>query len=179
MNSESMKKIQESHQDCVNGTYSERPMVEMVIPSMLDPTLTPKDSKHLVAQLFVMYSPNNLKNGQWDQETKQKFIQNTYRIIEEYAPGFTDLVLHEDVLFPPDLEQIFGLTGGNIFHGAIDLHNLFANRPQPNYANYSGPFNGLWRCGSSTHPGGGVMGAAGRNCALKMLKSGKFPKQAY
>lgn len=72
----------------MNGKYSQKPMVEMVIPSMLDPTLTPKDSKHLVAQLFVMYSPNTLKDGQWDQETKEKFKDNTYKVIEEYAPGF-------------------------------------------------------------------------------------------
>lgn len=104
-------------------------MVEMVIPSMLDPTLTPKDSNHLVAQLFVMYSPNTLKNGQWDDSTKEKFKKATYDVINEYAPGFSDLIVHEDVLFPPDLEKIFGLTGGNIFHGAIDLHNLFVNRP--------------------------------------------------
>ena len=76
-----------------------------------------------------MYSPHNLKEGTWDTKTKAKFKKATYDVIDSYAPGFSGSILHEDVLFPPDLEEIFGLTGGNIFHGAIDLHNLFVNRP--------------------------------------------------
>lgn len=174
MNSESIDQIHESYMDSVNGRYSENPMVEMVIPSLLDPTLTPEGSNHVVAQLFVMYSPNTLKDGQWDEDTKQRFKDLTYKVIDSYAPGFSDSIVHEDVLFPNDLEEIFGITGGNIFHGAVDLHNLFINRPQPNYSNYEGPFTGMWRCGSSTHPGGGVMGAPGRNCALKMVADKKF-----
>jgi phytoene dehydrogenase-like protein len=80
-------------------------------------------------------------------------------------------VVHEDVLFPPDLERIFNLTGGNIFHGALSLNNLFFSRPMPKYSNFTTPFKNLYTCGSGNHPGGGVMGSPGRLCALKVLES--------
>lgn len=85
--------------------------------------------------------------------------------MEEYAPGFTKSVIHEDILFPPDLEEVFGLTGGNIFHGALSLNSLFFSRPMPGYSDYKSPYKNLFMCGSGTHPGGGVMGAPGRLCA--------------
>lgn len=144
----------------------------MVIPSMLDPTLTPPNSEKLVANMFVQYAPYTLKNGQkWDENNKNRFIKNTFDVIDEYAPNFSESVEFKDVLFPPDLENIISMTGGNIFHGALDFNNIFFTRPMPNYAGYKWPISGLWSCGSSNHPGGGVMGAPGRNCALKFLSS--------
>lgn len=173
INSESMQELHASYVDCYNGTFSKRPMVEMVIPSMVDPTLTPEGSEKLVCNLFVQYAPNTLGNGQvWDEENRNQFIKNTYDVIDEYAPNFSKSVEFQDVLFPPDLERILGMTGGNIFHGALDFNNVFFSRPMPNYANYESPVKGLWSCGSANHPGGGVMGAPGRNCALRLLKHG-------
>lgn len=173
INSESMQQIHEAYADCFNGNFSKRPMVELVIPSMLDPTLVPADSERLVANMFVQYAPNTLSGGRkWDDDNKNKFIQNTFDVIDEYAPNFSKSVEFKDVLFPPDLEKIINMTGGNIFHGALDFNNVFFSRPMPNYANYEWPVKGLWSCGSSNHPGGGVMGAPGRNCALRLLSKG-------
>lgn len=90
-------------------------------------------------------------------------------MIEEYAPGFRESIVHEDVLLPQDLERELNLTGGNIFHGALNLNNLFFARPIPGYSDYTTPFKNLFTCGSGNHPGGGVMGAPGRLCALKIL----------
>ena len=113
-----------------------------------------------------------MKDGKsWDKESRAEFIKNTYNVVEEYAPGFSKSVVHEDILFPPDLEEIFGLTGGNIFHGALSLNSLFFSRPMPGYSNYNSPFGNLYMCGSGAHPGGGVMGAPGRSCALQVLDS--------
>jgi phytoene dehydrogenase-like protein len=157
------------------GKYSKRPYVEMVIPSIHDKTLTPAGSEKLVALLFVQYSPTKLGLGKdkfdWTEEHRKQFISNTYSVMDEYAPNFSSSVVHEDILFPPDLERIFGLTGGNIFHGSIGLDSIYFNRPMAKWANYKSPVEGLWRCGAGTHPGGGVMGAPGRNCAKKIIKS--------
>jgi len=93
--------------------------------------------------------------------------------IDNYAPGFSNTVEFCDMLTPPDLEEIFGLTNGNLFHGAMTLNALYAARPAPGYNSYKTPIKGLYRCGASAHPGGGVMGAPGRNSALTILKDRK------
>lgn len=168
-----MQDIHDAYVDCFNGNFSKRPMVEMVIPSMLDPTLTPAGAEKLVCNMFVQYAPNKLSGGRtWDDKNKEQFIKNTFDVIDEYAPNFSKTVEFKDVLFPPDLERIINMTGGNIFHGALDFNNVFFSRPMPGYARYKSPVKGLWSCGSSNHPGGGVMGAPGRNCALNILNSG-------
>ena len=172
INSESMEKVHDAYVDCFNGTFSKRPMVEMVIPSMLDPTLTPKNSNKLVAAMFVQYAPYTLKGRRWDDDAKNEFIKNTFDVIDEYAPNFSKSVEFKDVVFPTDLEKVLNMTGGNIFHGALDFNNVFFSRPMPNYSNYQWPIKGLWSCGASNHPGGGVMGAAGRNCAINLLRNG-------
>lgn len=82
-------------------------------------------------------------------------------------------MVHEDILFPPDIEEIFGMTGGNIFHGALSLNSLFFSRPMPGFSSYTTPYSNLFMCGSGVHPGGGVMGAPGRSCALKILEQVK------
>jgi len=173
INTENMEAIHEAYVDYFNGTFSKRPVVEMAILSVLDPTLTPPGSEKLVAVMFVQFAPYNLKGGRkWDQEAREEFIKNTFDIIDEYAPNFSQCVEFKDVLFPPDLQEILNLTGGNIFHGALDFNNVFISRPMPNHTGYQWPVKGLWSCGSSNHPGGGVSGAPGRNCALKVLKAG-------
>ena len=152
--------------DAANGEVCKRPMVEMVIPSIFDASLNKTGDDNIIATLFIQYAPTKLKNGKdWDEASRKQFLDNTYNTIEEYAPGFRKTVVHEDMLLPPDLERIYGLTGGNIFHGALSINNLFFSRPTPGFANFNTPFNNLFMCGSGQHAGGGVMGGPGRLCA--------------
>lgn len=174
INSEHMDDIHEAYQDGERGQICRRPMVEMVIPSILDDSLNKTGDGNLIASLFVQYAPTKLANGRgWDDEARNEFIDNTYKVIEEYAPGFRESIVHQDVLLPPDLERIFGLTGGNIFHGALGINNLFFSRPMPGYANFNTPYKNLFMCGSGGHAGGGVMGVPGRLCAQKVIESVK------
>lgn len=144
---------------------SSRPVIEMTLPSSLDTTIAPK-GKH-VASLFVQYAPYDLdpKVGSWEDEGfKNAFADRVFGIIDEKAPGFSSSILGRDLLSPLDLERVFGLHGGNIFHGSLGLHQLAYARP-----GYRTPLPGLYLCGAGTHPGGGVMGAPGRNCARVVL----------
>ena len=102
---------------------------------------------------------------------REQMRERAIGAIEEVAPGFRDSIEHVEVLAPPDLERIFGLTGGNIFHGAMTPDRLLMMRPVPDWARYRTPLAGLWMCGSGTHPGGGVMGAPGRNAAREITAS--------
>ena len=146
-------------------------MVELVIPSILDNSLNKKNDGNLVATMFVQYAPTKLAGGRdWTEADREQFVKNTFDTIEEYAPGFSASVVHKDVLLPPDLERIFGLTGGNIFHGALSVNNLFFSRPMPGFANFNTPFKNLFMCGSGQHAGGGVMGVPGRLCALEVIE---------
>jgi len=164
-----LQHIEEAYRDSLLGKSSERPIIEMTIPSSLDKTVAPS-GKH-VAQLFVQYTPYHLSQGSWvDPRTKEVFADRVFDVIEEYAPGFKKSVVGRDILSPYDLETIFGLTGGNIFHSAMGLDQLFWFRPAPGFANYRSPIQNLYLCGAGTHPGGGVMGACGRNAARRVLK---------
>lgn len=120
--------------------------------------------------LFVQYTPYALAKGSWDDPgVKDEFADRVFQVIEEFAPGFTASVLARDVLSPLDLERIFGLSGGNIFHGAMGLDQLFWLRPAPGWSRYRTPLRGLYLCGAGAHPGGGIIGAAGRNAARAVL----------
>eukprot|EP01117_Protostelium_nocturnum_P019895 TRINITY_DN8736_c0_g1_i1.p1 TRINITY_DN8736_c0_g1~~TRINITY_DN8736_c0_g1_i1.p1 ORF type:complete len:607 (+),score=254.82 TRINITY_DN8736_c0_g1_i1:123-1943(+) len=164
----SIKDIQDAHADYLSGIPSRRPVIEMTIPSSLDNTLAPEG--HHVASLFVQYAPYHLKGkGAWEDSDRDQFCKTVFDLIDEYAPGFSSLVKHREVLAPPDLERIFGLTGGNIFHGAVSLPQLYFNRPvMGGYSRHNTPIEGLWLCGSGSHPGGGVTGLPGRNCAREV-----------
>ncbi|MCA9072622.1 MAG: NAD(P)/FAD-dependent oxidoreductase, partial [Planctomycetaceae bacterium] len=148
------------------GKPSEHPIVEMTIPSAVDRTLAPEG--HHILSLFVQYAPYHLKEGHWD-DIKESFAESCLEEIARFAPNVPGSVLHRQILSPVDLERIFGLTGGNIFQGAMPLHQLFNLRPVPGWSDYCTPIKGLYICGSCAHPGGGVMGACGRNCAREML----------
>jgi phytoene dehydrogenase-like protein len=139
----------------------------MTIPSALDHTLCPKG--HHILSLFVQYAPYKLAEGTWDDQLKDDFADRCLEEIARYAPNVPGSVLHRQILSPLDLERTFGLTGGNIFQGAMPLHQLFNLRPVPGWSDYRTPIQGLFLCGSAAHPGGGVMGACGRNCAREML----------
>jgi phytoene dehydrogenase-like protein len=151
------------------GTLPERPMVEMTLPSALDRTLAPA-GRH-VASLFVQHAPFALAGGGWEVE-RDRFADRVFALVDEVAPGFSESVVHREVLAPPDLERVFGLTGGNIFHGAMTLDRLAFMRPLPGWARHRTPLPGLYLCGAGTHPGGGVMGACGRNAARVVLRDG-------
>jgi len=148
------------------GELPERPMVELTLPSVLDDGLAPDG--HHVASMFVQYAPHDLDAAAWDAQ-RDRFADRVFAMVDEVAPGFSERVVHREVLAPPDLERIFGLTGGNIFHGAMGLDRLAFMRPFAGWARYRTPIDGLYLCGAGTHPGGGVMGACGRNAAAVIL----------
>jgi phytoene dehydrogenase-like protein len=169
--------IERAFDDAKYGQPSRTPILECTIPSVVDPTVAPA-GKHLMS-MFIQYAPYKLKGGNsngspgsapsWD-ELRDPFADRCFDLLNEYAPNFKSSVLDRQVLTPFDLERTFNLTGGNIFQGAMSLHQLFFNRPVPGFGNYRTPIRGLYLCGSAAHPGGGVMGAAGRNAAREILR---------
>jgi phytoene dehydrogenase-like protein len=148
------------------GEFSRRPYIDMVIPTLTDPSVAPP-GKHILS-CFVQYAPYKLASGTWDDQ-REAFGDTVIDTIAEYAPNIRDIILHRQVLTPLDIEREFGLTEGNIFQGELTLEQLFFGRPVAGWANYTTPIRGLWMCGSATHPGGGIMGAPGRNAALRIL----------
>jgi phytoene dehydrogenase-like protein len=161
--------IERAYDDAKYGRWADNPMLECTMATALDDSLAPP-GKHILS-MFVQYAPYHLKGTTWEQE-KDRFADRCFDIMEEYAPGFKDSVLHRIVIPPPDMEKLWGITGGNIMHGAMSLHQMFSFRPVGGYANYRTPIRGLYLCGAGTHPGGGVMGACGYNAAREMLRDG-------
>jgi len=148
--------------------FAQAPIVEMLIPSVIDPYLAPEGAH--VASLFCQHVSPELPDGRsWD-EAKETTADLMIGCVDRYAPGFADLVLGRKVLSPLDLEREFGLTGGDIFHGQLTLNQLFSARPALGFAAYRGPLKGLYHCGSGAHPGGGVTGAPGHNAARAVLE---------
>jgi phytoene dehydrogenase-like protein len=161
--------IERAYDDAKYGRWAENPMLECTMATALDDSLAPP-GKHILS-MFVQYAPYHLKGTTWEQE-KDRFADRCFDVMEEYAPGFKASVLHRMVISPPDMEKLWGITGGNIMHGAMSLHQMFSFRPIGGYANYRTPIRGLYMCGAGTHPGGGVMGACGYNAAREMLRDG-------
>ena len=166
--SDSLDYLERGYDDWKEGRWSREPFLDIVIPSLTDPTMAPP-GKHYMS-VFVQYAPPTLADGPWTPEKRDAFGDTVIRTIEAHAPGFRDLILHAQVRTPADLEVEVGLTEGNIFHGELTLDQLLFNRPLPGYAQYRGPLAGLYMCGSSTHPGGGVMGAPGANAAREIIR---------
>jgi phytoene dehydrogenase-like protein len=165
--SPSVEYMERAYDDAKYGRYSRRPYIDVVIPSLTDPSIAPP-GKHVMS-CFVQYAPYHLKEGTWDDQ-RDAFGDTVVDTIAEYAPGFRDIILHRQVVTPLDLEREWGLTEGNIFQGELTLEQLFFLRPAPGWAQYRTPIRNLYMCGSATHPGGGIMGAPGRNAARMMLK---------
>jgi phytoene dehydrogenase-like protein len=159
--------VERAWDDAKYGRPSERPLLELTVPTMYDPSLAPP-GKHIMG-IFLQYAPYTLREGTWD-ELREPFGDRVIALIDEYAPGFSSKIEHRQVLSPLDLERRFGITGGNIFHGEMSLDQMFVMRPVAGWARYRTPVKGLFLCGSGAHPGGGVMGAPGYNCAREMLK---------
>ncbi|HEV2113552.1 MAG TPA: NAD(P)/FAD-dependent oxidoreductase, partial [Terriglobales bacterium] len=165
--SPSVEYMERAYDDAKYGHFSRRPYIDMVIPSLTDPSVAPP-GKHVLS-CFVQYAPYKLKDGTWDQK-KEEFGDNVVNTIAEYAPNIKDLIIGRQVVTPLDLEREWGLTEGNIFQGELSLEQLFFLRPVPGWAQYRTPIKNLYMCGSATHPGGGIMGAPGRLAAMQILK---------
>jgi phytoene dehydrogenase-like protein len=159
--------MERAYFDARTGGWSAQPIIEMLIPSTLDETLAPR-GQH-VASLFCQHVAPQLPNGDsWDQH-RERVADLMIQTVDSYAPNFKYSVLGRQIMSPLDLERTFGLTGGDIFHGALSLDQLFSARPVLGHGNYRGPLPGLYMCGSGTHPGGGVTGAPGHNSAREVL----------
>jgi phytoene dehydrogenase-like protein len=160
--------LETAYDDAKDGSFSRRPYLNVVIPSLLDPTMAPP-GKHVMS-IFVQYAPYDLAGGAASWPTQREaFGDAVVDTLAQYAPGLKEAVLHRQILTPWDLEQQFGLTEGNIFHGELTLDQILFQRPHPAAARYRTPVRNLWLCGSGAHPGGGVMGAPGGLCAKTML----------
>ncbi len=166
--SDLLERMERAYDDWKAGIWSRDPILDTMIPTLLDPTMTPP-GKHFMS-VFVQYCPPRVKGREWTDEDRDGFGATVIDQIDEYAPGFRDLILHAEVRTPRELETEVGLTEGNIFQGELTFDQLLFNRPVPGAAQYRSPIRGLWMCGSSTHPGGGVMGAPGRNAAAEILR---------
>jgi phytoene dehydrogenase-like protein len=164
--SPSVDYMERAYDQAKYGEFSRRPYIDMVIPTLTDPSVAPP-GKHILS-CFVQYAPYKLKEGTWDDQ-RAAFGNTVVDTIAEHAPNIKNIILHKQVLTPVDLEREFGLTEGNIFQGELTLEQLFFLRPAPGWAQYETPVRKLWMCGSATHPGGGIMGAPGRNAARRIL----------
>jgi phytoene dehydrogenase-like protein len=164
----SLDYIERAFDDAKYGKPSQMPILECTIPSVVDQSVAPP-GKHLMS-MFVQYAPYKLQGESWDT-LGNEFADRCLGLLNDYAPNFQRSVIARQVLTPLDLERTFSLTGGNIFQGAMSLHQMFAFRPVPGFAGYRTPFRGLYLCGSAAHPGGGVMGAAGANAAREILRT--------
>ena len=164
--SPSVEYMERAYDEAKYGRYSRRPYIDIVIPSLTDPSVAPP-GKHVMS-CFVQYAPYHLAKARWD-EHREAFGDTVVNTIAQYAPNIKDIILHRQVVTPLDLEREWGLTEGNIFQGELTLEQLFFLRPAPGWARYTTPIKGLYLCGSATHPGGGIMGAPGRNAARVMM----------
>jgi phytoene dehydrogenase-like protein len=164
--------MERAYDDAKYGNFSARPYIDMIIPTLVDPSMAPP-GKHIIS-CFVQYAPYTLADGlgTWDDQ-KDAFGEAVLSTIEERVPKIRDLILHMQVQTPLDIERTVGLSEGNIFQGELSLEQLFFNRPVPGWARYKTPVRGLYMNGSATHPGGGIMGANGRLAALEVLKDTK------
>ncbi len=170
---DSMERMERAYDDWKAGTWSKDPYVDMLIPTLNDPTMAPP-GKHFMS-VFVQYCPHQIEGRRWTTEERDAFGQTVIDQIANYSPDFKDLILHAEVRTPQDIEDEIGITEGNIFHGELTMDQLLFNRPVPGYAQYRTPIDGLYMCGSSTHPGGGVMAAPGANAAREILSDLKRP----
>jgi phytoene dehydrogenase-like protein len=149
------------------GDYSPAPYMDITIPSLLDPALTPAGAH--VMSVYVQYAPYTLRNGDWNSR-REDFGDTVVNALSDYAPNLKELILARQVITPLDLEEIYGLSGGHIHHGEQSLDQFFTFRPVIGWAQYRTPIKGLYLCGAGTHPGGGVTGGPGANAAREMIK---------
>ena len=164
---DSLERMERAYDDWKDGTFSKDPYVDMIMPSMIDPTMAPP-GKHIMS-CFVQYCPHQIEGREWTEPEKEEFAKTVIDSMANYSPDLKSLILHYEVRTPQDIEEEIGITEGNIFHGELTMDQLLFNRPVPGYAQYRAPVSGLYMCGSSTHPGCGVMAAPGANAAMEIL----------
>jgi phytoene dehydrogenase-like protein len=169
--SPSVDYMERAYDQAKYGRFSERPYIDMVIPSLTDPSVAPP-GKHVMS-CFVQYAPYDLRDEHgtrlnWDDH-RDAFGDAVIDAIAEHAPNIRNIIEHRQILTPLDIEREFGLSEGNIFQGELSLEQLFFLRPAPGWAGYKTPIRKLYMCGSATHPGGGIMGAPGMNAALRVI----------
>lgn len=165
---ETLEVVEKGYDDAKYGKPSETPILEITMPTSVDETIAPS-GKHIMS-MFVQYAPYKLKEGlHWDN-IKESFADRCVEVLAEYAPNVPQAIEHRQVLSPLDLERVYGITGGNIMQGAMNFNQLFLMRPIPGWADHRCPIRGLYLCGAASHPGGGVMGACGRNAAVEILR---------
>jgi phytoene dehydrogenase-like protein len=174
--SPSIDYIERAYDDAKYGQISKRPYLDMIFPSMIDPGMAPP-GQHVMS-CFVQYAPYDLDGG-WDPSPgsgqahpRDELGEAVISTIEEYAPNIRECIVGMQVISPKDIERIAGITGGNIFHGELLLHQIFFLRPTPQWADFRTPLKGYYFGASGAHPGGGVMGAAGMLAAKEILKDG-------
>ncbi len=168
--SPSTDEMEQAYDDAKYGRWSARPYVDVIIPTLVDPSMAPP-GKHIMS-CFVQYAPYKLDPalGSWD-DNREAFGDAVVNRIAEFAPDLPSKILYRQVQTPLDIERTTGLSEGNIFQGELSLEQLFFSRPVPGWARFKTPIRDLWLCGSATHPGGGIMGANGRIAALELLRS--------
>ena len=165
---ETLNVLERAYDDAKYGWPSTEPILEITLPTSVDKTIAP-DSKHIMS-MFVQYAPYKLADGKnWD-DIKEDFADRCIELLARYAPNVPGAIEHRQVLSPLDLERTFGLTGGNIMQGAMNFNQLFCMRPVAGWADHRTPIKGLYLCGAASHPGGGVMGACGKNAAEEILR---------
>ena len=170
---DSMERLERAYDDWKEGTWSKDPYVDALMPTMVDPTMAPP-GKHYM-NCFIQYCPAQIEGRDWTEDERQQFGQTIIDQIAEYSPDFKSMIEHVEIRTPAVIEDEIGMTEGNIFHGELTMDQLMFNRPIPGYAQYRGPLDGLYLCGSSSHPGGGVMAAPGCNAAREILIDLKRP----
>lgn len=182
--------LERAYDDAKYGGWSRRPFMDALIPSLLDPGMAPP-GKHVMS-LYVQYAHGELvspigaagrderalrpePHGGWTEAKRAEFLDVVIDTLAEHAPNLKSLILHKHINTPDDLQKTFALSGGHIFHGELALHQLFFLRPAPGFAKYRTPVKHLWMCGASTHPGGCITGAPGRNAAHQLLRDWSRP----
>jgi phytoene dehydrogenase-like protein len=165
--SPSLDYLERAYDDAKYGAFSRHPYMDVVIPSMIDPGMAPP-GRHVMS-VFVQYAPYDIAGG-WTGERREAFGDAVVETLTRYAPNLRRAIVGRQVITPADIEQITGLSEGNIFQGELALHQLFFFRPLASWARYRTPIPGYWQCGAGTHPGGGIMGASGRLAALEILR---------
>jgi phytoene dehydrogenase-like protein len=163
----SLDYLERAYDDAKYGRPSERPILEMTMATSVDQTIAPP-GKHLLS-IFVQYAPYKLAEGNWD-DRKELFADRCIETLAEYAPNVPAAIEHRQILSPLDLERTYGITGGNIMQGAMSAHQLYCFRPVAGWADHRTPIRGLYLCGAASHPGGGVLGACGKNAAEEILR---------
>ena len=159
--------IERAFDDAKYGVPSTEPVLEITLPTSVDRTIAP-EGKHIMS-MFVQYAPYNLSKDHWD-DIKEDFADRCVSMLAQYAPNIPGVIEHRQVLSPLDLERTYGITGGNIMQGAMNLNQLYAMRPVAGWADHRSPVKGLYLCGAASHPGGGVIGACGKNAAMEILR---------